>query len=448
MAGPSARAAVTPRPVNVNPGSQGMAAALVLLGPAAMASALLPTPEKPAKTPGKWDREKVPGAWYVPKNPSRIPVQPRYAFEVAPGTDDVGPVQVVPSLAGRLRALRLHWPDEVEEPAFSAQRTTFHDLFTRFPSDVTFHVVTEGQSAARLQALVEAWGVADPTRIHYHPLHLHSTVEQWYEPVTMWARDTALLMRTHDGRPLLLLPRSFRKDGQVDASLNRRIIHGAAAAPALLQERLGLLVRRSELNFEGGDVVPSRQTVLVGGHLVQRNMRDLKLGKAAVVERLQEQLGRPVVVIEPQPAFHLDVGFTWLSEGVVAVADPRLAAAMVRGLKPTGLDLDTMLKADPALADRYDKGAATLLGAGFQVVRMPNLPGLALLTPYLTYNNVLMEDKRVYMPVYDLPVLDEFARSIYRNHGFQVVDMPSARHSTRLWGSVRCASGELQVDEG
>jgi N-dimethylarginine dimethylaminohydrolase len=314
------------------------------------------------------------------------------------------------------------------------------------------HVVAEGLAAAALPALFSQWSIADPGRIHVHAMHLATTPEQLVEPMTMWARDGAILLQTQEGQEVLLLPRSFRGDGQVDAKLNRRIVHGTGAAPARLQQALpNLIVRRSELSFEGGDVVASQGAVLLGGQSIARSMAELRLPRQAVLEKFAQLLGVRVLGIEPQPEFHVDLGFTFLDETTVAVADPHQAMERVAG--QSGLQPLIQATLDKNLGEKYDQAARRLLEKGYQVVRLPNLCGVGLTTPYLTYNNVLLENyvdqgkqvKKVYLPVYDVPALDEAARSLFRQHGYQVIDMPSARLSTKLWGAIRCATGELRV---
>ncbi|MGE0492091.1 MAG: hypothetical protein AB7S38_22950 [Vulcanimicrobiota bacterium] len=405
-----------------------------------MAFGLLPQEEQ-----SEWDARPTTKGWQVPKNPNRTPVRPRPAYEVSEKVEELGPLEVVASNQGRIRALRLQWPETFVEPALSAQRQLFHDLLTRLSAEVVVHVVAEGQSGDELRRLLAKWSVPRPERVHIHPMVLFSTAERLYSPLTMWARDGALLTRTADGRAVLLLPRTFRGDGQVDPALNRVVVQGSGAAPARLQEVLpDLLVRRSCLSFEGGDVVASGRQVLVGGHSVARTMTNLGLSKAEVVDRFGKILGREAIVIEPQPDFHLDLGFTFLDDDTVAVADPKSSMAMV------GPEFKPLVEATKSagLAESYERAAEKLRGLGLRVVRLPNLAGVGLLTPYLTYNNVLMECydgvRRVYMPVYGVS-LDEVARAVYREYGFEVVDMPSAQATTRLWGAVRCATGELEV---
>ena len=50
---------------------------------------------------------------------------------------------------------------------------------------------------------------------------------------------------------------------------------------------------------------------------VAQNMAELRLSRDAVVQRFEAELGRPVFVVEPQPDFHLDLGFTLLDDHIV-----------------------------------------------------------------------------------------------------------------------------------
>lgn len=383
-----------------------------------------------------------PDGWSIPKNPNKTPLRPRDIFNVPIGTEDLGPLKIASSCSGRIRNLRLQWPEEFQEPAFGAQKAMLLDVLTRLEPQVNVHVVADGLAAKALPRMLKEWDIPAPERINVHALHVASTPELLYEPMTMWARDGALLLKTVEGQSVLLLPKSFRGDTQVDPKLNRLIVQGTGVAPARLQEALpDLIVRRSDLYFEGGDVVASNTAALVGAHTVARNMTEYKQTCEQILQRFSQLLGVPTQVVDPQPDFHIDLGVTFLDDQTLAVADPAAGMRLAPQLKtPVEQTLEK------GLVDKYER-ALSKLANSYKVVRIPTLAGLGLMTPYYTYNNVLIESyekvKRVYMPVYDVPALDESARQIYREQGFQVIDMPSARLSTKLWGALRCATGEL-----
>lgn len=402
-----------------------------------------------------WDVQTVEGGWQIPRNDSGLPVQPHFGFPVQEGTADLGPTTVLDNTRGQIRSVRLQWPNETDPRAARAHEAMFHDLFTRLPEDTRFEVVAESGGERALRDLIEQSHVHHPERIEIHSMSLRSSREELYQAMSMWTRDGAVVLtRAENGQEVVLLPHSFRDDGQTDAYLNRVILQGTGEAPASLAGHPGILVRRSSLDFEGGNIVANGRHVLISPATIADNVKRLHLSEADVVQRFQAEFGREVIVASPEPDFHIDMGITFLDDHTVAVASPQLADSLLEGQPHPGLsdaELSTMRETtrDKELARKYDELAAMLQTHGYRVVRMPNLAGRALSSPYMTYQNVLIERygqvKRVYMPVYGVPATDRAARDAYRAEGFEVVEIPAALQSTRLGGGIRCAVGELDI---
>ena len=388
-----------------------------------------------------WEQERqeqpTPSGWKIPRNPD--PVQARDPWAVSLG--GLEGCHVVPSNVGRLRRIRLQWPEQVMEPAISAQKALLQDVLRRLPGDLAIEVAAQGLGADYLAR----WLGDESERVSIHRLDMPFRADLWVEPLTMWARDGALLLRRPEGPFVLALPAAFRGHGQIQSDQNRLLLQGTAVAPVVSSS--GIEVRRSHLHFEGGDVVASQQRALIGAETLALNMHQLHLSREQVLEQFLALLGVPVLVVEPQPAFHIDLGFTWLKEGQVAVADPAWGIRLVQGL---GLERAVAATLEQNLPEKYERAAQHLQSRGLEVVRLPHLAGLGLTTPYWTYNNVLMEwygsIRRVYMPSYGVVSLDEAARAVYQDQGYSVVEMPSARLTTPLWGALRCATGELEVE--
>ncbi len=396
---------------------------------------------------GNWDRETVEGGWRIPRNESSIRVQPRHAYQVSVGTSDLGTVRVLDNTRGRIQAVRLQWPAESDPRAARAHEAMFGDLLTKLPPDVRFEIVVESGGESALRQLIAQSRVTNPERIELHTMGLRSSREELYQGMSMWSRDGAVVLtRESDGREVVLLPHSFRDDGKVDDYLNRVILQGTGAAPASLVNHPGILVRRSTLDFEGGNVVANGRHVLLSHDTISDNARRLNLTSEQVVARFEAEFGRRVIVAK-ETDFHLDLGVGFLDDHTVTVASPALARS-VSGLPANELETMREVTREKDLQGRYDRLAETLAQKGYQVVRMPNLGGRSLSSPYLTYQNVLIESyqgvKRVYMPVYGAST-DQAARQAYEAEGFEVVEIPAALLSTRLGGGVRCAVGELDI---
>lgn len=51
--------------------------------------------------------------------------------------------------------------------------------------------------------------------------------------------------------------------------------------------------------------------------------------------------------------------------------------------------------------------------------------------------------RRVFLPVYDIPKLDEFATKTWNSQGFEVIPMPLGALS-QSWGALRCTTNWLE----
>jgi hypothetical protein len=181
---------------------------------------------------------------------------------------------------------------------------------------------------------------------------------------------------------------------------------------------------------------------------------------------------------------HIDLAVTPLGEGRVLVGDPAAAARVVERalaadpeigvrfeerararffgdprieqvdladgsvLEPPPIRTEDAIEASRRLAQRLDGVARGLEERGFRVSRVPLLigarpegggPGF----PWLSYNNALIERvgeaDRVYLPRYGLTPLDDAAKAVWREQGFQVVPVDGLTTSAMYGGALRCA---------
>jgi len=88
---------------------------------------------------------------------------------------------------------------------------------------------------------------------------------------------------------------------------------------------------------------------------------------------------------------------------------------------------------------------------GYEVDRVPHLEPRGG-GPYLTKNNSVSERftradgtevRRVFLPHYGIPKIDNYAKGVWQKHNFEVIDMPLGNVSTR-WGALRCISQWLE----
>ncbi len=194
--------------------------------------------------------------------------------------------------------------------------------------------------------------------------------------------------------------------------------------------------------------------------------------RAQAVSLFESVLGKPVTTmgvdnpatqhIEEPASDHMDMGMTPVDDNTIFVGDPGLAKKIISKMSDAEI-ADAEAKLSEAAGkevrltgrnrdnqEDFDNYARQVGEKGYNVVRMPHLePGYS--SSYITYNNCLMERftkedgtdvRRVFLPVYDIPKLDNAAMDIWKENGFEVIPMPLGALSQR-WGALRCISNWL-----
>jgi hypothetical protein len=262
--------------------------------------------------------------------------------------------------------------------------------------------------------------------------------------MTAWSRDRWLALAGADGRVTLLTP--TEEDGAAlwparagDARVGEDI---ARALPGRFRHE------RSALHFDGGDFVSSgggARTVFVTPRVFTWNVQRTVTTRGVLVELLERATGRRVVVLDGAPDHHAGMYLMAAGEGHVIVGDPALAEAMLDDVSPDLTPCGDDWSAETQ--SRFDAVAARCREAGFDVTRVPVVPGKDGRT-YVTYSNVVLDERdgeRVcYMPVYrHAPALNNAAERQWRSLGYDVrrVDCTEAYVN---FGSLRCLVNVLR----
>ena len=268
--------------------------------------------------------------------------------------------------------------------------------------------------------------------------------------------------------------------------------------PIALAKALDIEIVQSELHFEGGNIVCGEEDVLIGFNTISLNAELLEETASKIVSRFQKLFGRPVMVVgnQPQEINHIDLVITPLPGKRVAIADSRLGAAIAQKTLQTSREEMTRfeqacennffgreditnlsdlsgnsinrpqilgqtqqnIQSSIVAADQLDAMARQFTDAGYQVIRIPALvPDLTPKRnesgkempnyPFITYNNVLVENRHgtptVYLPQYDFPALDSAGVERWAESGFQVTTIPGFTTSAMYGGALRCCTKVL-----
>lgn len=198
--------------------------------------------------------------------------------------------------------------------------------------------------------------------------------------------------------------------------------------------------------LDGGNMVSDAHHAFIGGN--QLAIHGLEKAHASELEQMLEHfLGKKVFFVHGRrgevPWSHLDMFFTVLPGRKALVASHTLARKLISDASVNSSKHAQMLRETTFYATTQallDDVAHQLMKGGYQVTRIPGIPNPAQQW-FLTYNNVLMDFRHgqsfVIMPTYNMPEMDAYAASVYRDHGFEIQPI----HVSSLYqegGAIRC----------
>lgn len=342
---------------------------------------------------------------------------------------------VLPDDVGQFETVVIHYEPEVREELAVAYR----DLFKVLPADITVQVVCPSRKAAR--EFMRQWEPAASAGGR------KVQVINANQPVTLWARDRRIAR--YDKRTGLPATNCVPTDPSDYENEKRNEIR---VFFSLAQAHLGPFMSPTTLFIEGGNVVSNRRHVFVGGNVLEENSDLLEADSGMVHRELRRIIGRKYHLIHGDedglvPWCHVDMYLTPLDEETVLVADPSLGTdALCDDDLPDDdrrealADLLSMMDDSPECQARFDAVADQMHKLGYRVLRMPAIVDQAE-DWMVTYNNVLIERrgdrKIVYMPTYEIPVLDQLAARVYRDLGCQVRTIDVSK-VYEYGGAVRC----------
>lgn len=103
--------------------------------------------------------------------------------------------------------------------------------------------------------------------------------------------------------------------------------------------------------------------------------------------------------------------------------------------------LDAMIninKNDSELKEGLDELVKKLKLEGYKVERVPYLGKSSLDdAPWITYNNSVIDGDNIFIPNFDIPVLDDYSNEVYKKYGYNPVTIDMTRISS-LSGAINC----------
>lgn len=347
-----------------------------------------------------------------------------------------------------------------DDGEFQAAYLVFlEQMVSTSPEDVTIWIVTHERTLPK----VRDWAIRSAFSQRVHAFSVDDRCR-----FTVWARDLFLVTRNHSVLTALAPCKFPRAD---DEELARRAAIGVELSFA-----------RSDLFFQGGNVVADDRAILIGADDPNIFLRSkfnassgltqaeysrrvcpvqscLVLGSREwtcmeTIVPLRERLGwreRRFAGSPPesrQPAYHLDMYISPLGNGEIAVGDTALA----RGMASHSL-------VDEGINAALDETAETLANFGYEVTRAP-LPILPhddaearLRTWYLASPFNTIADpwtQTVWLPLVAgstsdraLKNIDDFHAAIWRKAGYRTIGLLGLDPILQRLGGPRCLAQVL-----
>lgn len=337
---------------------------------------------------------------------------------------------VLPDDYGTIDEVTLHYDEEIAEELAPFYRDLFHAL----GPDVHVRILFSGKGP--MADFLMTWGdqITRPGRT----LELINTGME----LTIWARDRYIARESNDLTTVMPDFVPLTREQYEPAKLNE--LDAYLMLPTL---HLAPEVSDTLLRLEGGNVVATRQHAFIGVNVIDDNP-DVSYQDGSLLRLLDDITGRSVVPVRADdddvPWCHVDMYLAPVDDRTLLLGDMNLGLSLL-GYGPPGdcaADENEPLTIDAStwVPEQLDEIAARMSRLGFHVGRLPTLvdPEGSWM---VTYTNVLMEQRdghrRVLMPTYDFPALDDYAAKTYADLGFEVsrIDVSSLYENG---GAIRC----------
>lgn len=342
--------------------------------------------------------------------------------------DVVGPIAA--DCDGALGELVIHYKTDaapvVERP--------YRDFLGALGPDVTVHVLCPGPAdfddlkarTGKLQC------VLNPVFVDH--------------PMTAWARDRwfALQLSHRGGQRITLVSPQGELGAESWPERKGDEQSGEDLARALGDSVVAL---RSDLFFDGGDIVADSETAFVTPSVLKRNLGQSVQTREELVQRLTRLTGRRVLLMTDSPDHHACMFMMPVGNRTVIVADPRGAQRLLTPEQAAALPLPEGADFSEATCARFDAVADQCAKEGYKVVRMPLAPAPDGRT-FLAGLNAILDQRNgkrtVYMPVFDgADVINQSSTKVWQDLGYEVRPV-NCTSSYRLFGSLRCLVNVLR----
>ena len=227
-----------------------------------------------------------------------------------------------------------------------------------------------------------------------------------------------------------------------------------------LSENLG--TKYEELKgfpMDGGNTIATKNHLFLGMYALKEAKEYYNQDPNEIVKMLMKRFPNQKLIIigkEKQPAFHIDMFLSILkdndNEKVAALADLDLTIELINKLFADNEKIYGYYTKQEIIKNLEDYKKTyfaelkdiefKLKQEGFKVKKMPFIPLYVNDKDSLTYNNMLLDGNKIYLPSYGIPKLEEKVKKILEEEGFEVVFI-NWKKNIRLLGAIHCITNVI-----
>lgn len=192
------------------------------------------------------------------------------------------------------------------------------------------------------------------------------------------------------------------------------------------------------LQFDSGDIVATKSYVIFSHVLAEKNKG---LDIHTMIKRL---FGRRIIYLSHAPSHHIGMFAAPIDNKTIITGDPSLGSKMwttsLAKRFPASNFTQAATKPFYDAMDEFQK-------AGFKTISVPTV----IFGPqtFISYTNGVFETRNgqhiVYMPWYDIPTMDNYAKQAYESAGWQVRPV-AVRNLYQYRGTIGCLINVLKRD--
>lgn len=326
---------------------------------------------------------------------------------------------LVPENRGAIKEIAVQYTHDAAPYLLPAYRS----FFTQIDPSVRVVAVCSNDAEAReFQGFIQSTGMAHPERVRT----LSAGVT-----ITAWCRDRFLMA---EGAPLKLVCPRLNDTGFETRSNDSRV-----AGVIANNQNAKYSACTTPLIFDAGDLFPSTGVTFVNDELWMKNPKEKNLDST-----LTRMFNGRIVRLKGSPAHHIGMFAAPLDEKHVLIGDTELGWKLWQENWKNNKEKLAQPDHSPTALKPFAATASELKAAGFEVT---SLPTVVLGTKvYISYTNGVFETrgnkKIVYMPWYEIPTMDEAARKVYVNAGWEVHPIP-VKTLYRFRGTIGCVVNVL-----